>query len=156
MRGTVSANGKPLANARVRCVQRGIYNSAAFGSSVVTDALGNFETVCTEDEVKILATHEKFRRSVTDWLSKDGTRAPVHLELERGVRLCGRVLDEQGNPLRGARIDLDVHQQVVAIHAWQESAATLPAAVYTGADGMFAANVYAGTANKLAFYDGSL
>jgi uncharacterized GH25 family protein len=144
VRGTVSANGKPLANARVRCVQRGIYNSAAFGSSVVTDALGNFETVCTEDEVKILATHEKFRRSVTDWLSKDGTRAPVHLELERGVRLCGRVLDEQGNPLPGARIDLDVPQQVVAIHAWQESAATLPAAVYSGADGMFTFEPLAG------------
>ena len=144
VRGTVSANGKPLANARVRCVQRGIYNSADFGSSTVTDELGNFETVCTEDEVKILATHEKFRRSITDWLSKGGTTAPVHLELERGVRLCGRVLDEQGNPLPGARIDLDVPQQVVAIHAWQESAATLPAAVYSGADGMFTFEPLAG------------
>jgi len=147
VRGTVSANGKPLANARVRCVQRGLYNSADFGSSAVTDGLGNFETVCTEEEVKILATHEEFRRSVTDWLSRADTRAPVHLELERGVRLCGRVLDEQGNPLPGARIDLDVPQQVVAIHAWQESAVTLPAAVYSGADGMF---VFAPLAGKLS------
>jgi hypothetical protein len=144
VRGTVSANGKPLANARVRCVQRGIYNSADFGSSTVTDELGNFETVCTEDEVKILATHEEFRRGVTDWLSKSRTRAPVDLELERGVRLCGRALDEQGNPLPGARIDLDVPQQVVALHAWQESAVTLPAAVYSGADGMFSFEPLAG------------
>jgi uncharacterized GH25 family protein len=137
VRGTVSGNGKPLANARVRCVQRGIYNSADLGSSAVTDERGSFETVCTEDEVKILATHEEFRRSVTDWLSKSRTSAPVDLELERGVRLCGRVLDEHGNPLPGARIDLDVPQQVVTLHAWQESAVTLPAAVYSGADGMF-------------------
>ena len=60
--------------------------------------------MCTEDEVKILATHEDFRRSVTDWLSRADTRAPRHLELDRGVRLCGRVLDEQGDPLPGARI----------------------------------------------------
>ncbi len=144
VRGTVSANGEPLADARVRCVQRGVYNSADFGSSTVTDELGNFETMCTEAEVKILATHELFRRSVTDWLSTGQTRAPVRVELEAGVRLCGRVLDEQGNPLPGARVDLDVPQQVVALHAWQESAASLPAAVYSGADGMFVFEPLAG------------
>jgi len=144
VRGTVRANGKPLANARVRCVQRGIYNSADFGSSAVTDDSGRFETMCTADEVKIVAMHADFRRRVTDWLSKDETKAPVDIELERGLRLCGRALDEQGKPLPGARIDLEVPQQVVALHAWQESAAALPAPVYSGADGMFAFEPLAG------------
>jgi hypothetical protein len=144
VRGTVRANGKPLANARVRCVQRGVYNSASFGSSTVTDERGNFETRCTADEVKIVAYHEGFRRRVTDWLSKGEANAPVDVELERGVRLCGRALDEQGKPVVGARIDVDEPREATAIHAWEESAVALPTAVYSGADGMFAFEPLAG------------
>ena len=69
--GRVTADGTGVASARVRCVQRGINNSADFGASVVSGSDGEFAVMCGNGEFKVQASHPEYRRGVSGWLTRD-------------------------------------------------------------------------------------
>ncbi len=137
--GRVTADGTDVAGARVRCVQRGIYNSTDFDASVVSGSDGKFAVMCGNGEFKVQASHPEYQRGVTGWLTRDQTLThPAVVELVRGSRLAGRVLDERGKPAVGVRLDLSDADAVQMLHGWSESDVLLPGRVLSDSRGEFA------------------
>lgn len=135
----ITAEGRALAGAKVQCVFAGLRNSTSFGSTLITNPDGKVLIRSRASRFKLLVKHPDFRREVSDWLTaEDVADEPVVLDLKRGVRLYGRVLDALGAPVAGASLQL--HDPALSdrvIHAWRENAVAMPARIQADASGAF-------------------
>jgi hypothetical protein len=136
---TISAEGRALAGAEVQCVFAGMRNSASFGSTQHTDPDGKVLIRSRASRFKLVVKHPDYRREVSDWLTaEDVAYAPVALDLKRGVRLQGRVLDALGSPVANAWLRL--HDPALSnrvIHGWRENSVAMPARIQADASGAF-------------------
>jgi hypothetical protein len=123
-----------VGQAWVRCLRRGLYNTPTGGSSVLSDQQGRFTVTCgLGSGFKLVATHRDYQRSVTGWLEGP----PANLELKRGVRLQGKVLDRDGKPAAGATVSLSIPDQMIRLHEWDETRVKLPGRTQAGPQGEF-------------------
>lgn len=110
LRGVVrDADGGPVAAALVLLPGDGVARSA----STRTDAGGAFEMTSVDPGLRELVIHHAAFASYRDEVDVTGN-SWIEVELERGVSMSGHVVDGNGAPLAGARIDttpLDVAGQ---------------------------------------------
>jgi protocatechuate 3,4-dioxygenase beta subunit len=98
-RVVVDDTGEPIANVRVAAP-----SSANFGTPVtLTDVEGRFTLTIAEDAAQIIASKTGFGR-------REATRAAgsqtIEIRLWRGAAISGRVVDEVGEPVQGARVSV--------------------------------------------------
>jgi hypothetical protein len=137
--GRVTAEGRALAGAEVRCAFAGYRSSTKFGSSVITDHQGNFRIQSKVKRFKLIATHPDYRREVSAWFKlEELTGDPVELDLKRGVRLHGRVFDARGEPVANARLRLRAPEfDDRGFHTWEENDVAMPGSITSDATGAF-------------------
>jgi uncharacterized GH25 family protein len=140
----VSPSGRPVAEADVRVVQeeaRGFFRMPAMTQ---TDGDGRYRLEGVAPGARtIQASHEGYRPAVRDLEVRAGENT-LDLSLEGGAEVRGRVVDEGGAPVPGARVSLR--------EGWRSW--DLPNGV-SGADGSFTlAGVADGTYHMLAEKDG--
>lgn len=122
----LSPSGKPVAGAEVRVVEeeaRGFFRMPAMAS---TDGDGRYRLEGVAPGARtVQASHEGYRRAVRDLEVRLGENT-LDLSLEGGAEVRGRVVDEGGAPVPGARVSLR--------EGWRSW--DLPGGV-SGADGSF-------------------
>jgi protocatechuate 3,4-dioxygenase beta subunit len=109
IRGRVTdAAGRPIADASVEVLEDAGFRRSGFGAATTgSDADGLFELDGVEPGTRsIAADHDGHVRSVRDL---EVTRGDNRLDfrLEPGLTVSGRVLDEGGAPVSGARVSLE-------------------------------------------------
>ena len=99
--GTITANGKPVANATVFWVGSGV------DAGAVTDASGHY-TVPEPAKwaARIVVIHPDYAM-LSEQMMRDAARMTPDRTLTAGVKVTGRVLTESGAPAAGAAIFLD-------------------------------------------------
>jgi hypothetical protein len=137
--GRVTAEGRALAGAEVRCAFAGYRSSTKFGPPAITDRNGNYRIQGKAKRFKLIATHPDYRREVSDWLGQEElTDDPVELDLKRGVRLHGLVLDARSEPVANARLRLrDPDLDDLRFHTWQENDVAMPEGITSNVTGAF-------------------
>lgn len=102
----LSPSGKPVAGANVELMEEEARGSFRMPVSAATDGDGRYRLDGLAPGTRtIQATHEGYRRAVRDLEVRSGENA-LDLSLEGGAEVRGRVVDEGGAPVVGARVSL--------------------------------------------------
>src|SRR5207237_5147452 len=100
--GTITANGKPVADARVFW-----FSGAGVESGAVTDAAGKYSVPDPSKwAARIVVIHPDYA-TFSEVMIRDATKMSPDRTLTPGVKVTGRVVAEDGTPAAGAELVLD-------------------------------------------------